>query len=429
MNVAPDQIAAVDRTSSRDPVAPTVFVMEASGKAALPVIESMARAGFRVAAGSERRLNSGFFSRSCRERHVYPSTRFQKAAFQEWLLKFLRSRPIDMLFQLGHYGALAVNEIQDEVRRHTRIIMPSASSFLAAYEKIPTMKTALAAGVPIPDSWFPAEHSGGIEGVLSLIERWPVLIKPSVGVGARGITWCYSADEVRANYDRLTAEHGPCYLQDFVPPGGMQYKVDMLMDAHRNVLAAIAYGKTRMYPPDGGSSVLNFSADRPDVIEYSRKMLVALNWLGFCDFDYVVDPRDGVAKLMEINPRFPESFNMGISVGIDFPLMMHRMAHGEPVEAMSDYPKNRFLRFLPGDIMWFLRVSNKQRFSTWPSWFQFRKDTSYQLLRARDPGPIIGYLLENLAALLNPALLRDRLRLSSGTKKKPADPVAKSPAP
>ena len=396
----------------------TVFVIEAQGKAALPVIESMARAGLRVAAGSERRFNSGFYCRGCREKHVYPSPRFEPDVFKQWLLEFLDRRDIEMLFPNGHYGSLAVSEIQAEVRKRTLLMLPEHSVFRKGYEKIRTMKAAMAAGVPIPDSWFPGDHDAeGLDGVLPQITSWPILIKPSVGVGARGLTWCHDPEEVRERFPRIEAEYGESYLQDFVPPGGMQYKVDMLVDTNQNLLAGIVYGKTRMYPPDGGSSVLNFSADRPDILEYAYKMLVELKWQGFCDFDFVDDPRDGQAKLMEINPRFPESFRMGTSVGIDFPKMLYDLAHGQPVAPVKDYPKNRFLRFLPGDLMWFLRVDNRRRFSTWPSWFNFfDARTAYQICKLSDPGPLIGYLLENLSILLDRKLRSERLRMNSGPR-------------
>ncbi|HUN81728.1 MAG TPA: ATP-grasp domain-containing protein [Phycisphaerae bacterium] len=393
---------------------PTVLVIESQAKAALPVIESLHRAGIRVIVANTTWHNSGFYSRGVRERYLYPSPRHKPDDFKAWLLRFLSRRRIEVLFPIGHYGALAVSEIQEEIRRHTRLVMPDAATFRLGYEKITTMKAALAAGVPIPESWFPADLAGGIEEVIQQIRRWPVLVKPTVGVGARGITWCHNADDVRRLYPLIAEAHGESYIQDFVPPGGMQYKVDMLVDDRQQRLAAIVYGKTRMYPPEGGSSVLNFSADRPDILDLAYKMLVQLKWVGFCDFDFVDDPRDGVVKIMEINPRLPESFGIAAKSGIDFPLMIYKMARGERIEPVTDYPKNKFLRFLPGDLLWFLRVSNKERFGTWPGWFRFfDRDTAYQLVRARDPGPIMGYLLENISALFNKKLLRERLRLTS----------------
>jgi len=395
---------------------PTVLVIESSAKAALPVIESMARAGIRVACGSELRFNTGFYSRGCRERHVYPSPRHQPQAFQQWLLDFLSRREIALLFPIGHYGAARVSEIQDAVRQHTRLVLPPHEIFVQGYEKIPTLKAATAAGVAIPDTWYPADHRDGIEAVLPSIARWPVLIKPSIGVGARGIIWCHSPEEIRSRYAELERQFGTCFLQDFVPAGGMQYKVDMLVGDAQRRLAAIVYGKTRMYPPDGGSSVLNFSADRPDILDAAQAVLTQLKWVGFCDFDFVVDPRDNVPKLMEINPRFPESMHMGTSVGIDFPKMIYDLAMGLPVAPVLDYPKDRFLRFLIGDLLWFLRVDNQRRFSTWPNWFKFfDRNTAYQIERCHDLGPLMGYLLENVHVMITDRRLRqERLRLSGG---------------
>jgi predicted ATP-grasp superfamily ATP-dependent carboligase len=393
---------------------PRVLVIESQAKAAIPALESLARGGLFVVAASEKRHHSGFWSRYCHEKHVCPSPRTHKAEFQRWLLDFLDRGNIDMLFSLGHYGAPAVSEIQDEVRRRTRFLAPDHATFMAAYAKISTMRTAQQAGVPTPDTWFPHEVPAGIDAVANAISNWPVLIKPDIGVGARGITWCHSPDELRAEFPHIVAAHGPCFVQEFVPSGGMQYKVDMLVDDAQRVLGGIVYGKTRMYPPDGGSSVLNFSADRPDILAFAQRMLAELNWVGFCDFDFVVDPRDDVPKLMEINPRFPESFRMGTSVGIDFPMMIYRVAHGERVEPVIDYPKDRFLRFLPGDVLWFIRVNNQRRFNTWPSWFRFFRHTSYQLLSVRDPGRFLGYLAENVAMLFDADLRRERLRTSSG---------------
>ncbi len=122
---------------------PTVFVMEANAKATLPVIESLARGGLRVVVGSDKRFNGGFYSRYSRQRCVYPSARLRTADFQQWLLTYLRHHDIDMLFPVGNYGTMAVSEIQDQVRRYTRLLLPNHAVFLAGYAKISTMRVAV----------------------------------------------------------------------------------------------------------------------------------------------------------------------------------------------------------------------------------------------------------------------------------------------
>ncbi len=390
---------------------PTVLVIEASAKAALTAIQSLHRRGCHVIAAAEHGLVSGFFSRCCHERLVYPSAQHTSAAFQGWLLDLLATRTIDVVFPVGHYGSVAVSEIQDAVRRHSRLVLPGHDIFMRGYAKIGTLQAALSAGVPIPRSWFPASHPGGLAGCLAEVECWPVLVKPSVGVGARGITWCHSADEVRACFSELEARHGACFLQDFVPSGGMQYKADLLLDRGGELLAGVVYEKRRMYPPDGGSSVLNVSVRRPDIVAHAHAVLSELGWIGFCDFDFVLDPRDERVYLMEINPRFPESLRAATCTGVDLPGMLLDLSLGRPVAPVAEYPEGRVMRFLPGDLLWWLAVGREQRQCTDPPFHRFvGPELTYQLVNLHDPGPLLGYLIENAALAARGRFFSERMQ-------------------
>jgi hypothetical protein len=50
------------------------------------------------------------------------------------------------------------------------------------------------------------------------------------------------------------------------------------------------------------------------------------------------DPRDGLDKLMEVNPRFPRQLWNRTELGINEPLLCVQIARGEPVERVSGYP-------------------------------------------------------------------------------------------
>ena len=168
----------------------------------------------------------------------------------------------------------------------------------------------------------------------------------------------------------------------------------------------------RYYPPSGGSSVLNKTEKRPDILESAIKVLKKLKWVGFCDFDFVTDPRDGIAKLIEINPRYPESYRATVAAGVDMTKLMYQLAMGQNPVPQLDYLENRYLRFLFGDIMWFLTTKDS-RWNSKPSFFSFfRSDMIYQLLRATDLGPIIGYTLENLLLLGKKSERKNRFRLT-----------------
>ena len=218
-----------------------------------------------------------------------------------------------------------------------------------------------------------------------------------------------------AAFPAIESRYGRSFVQDFVPAGGAQFKADALMGADRRLLATVVYEKLRYYPPTGGSSVLSRTVVRSDIAEHVHAMMEALDWYGFCDFDFILDPRDGVAKLMEINPRFPESFGATFAAGLDIVEMLWAMAHGEEPEPQLEYESDRFLRFLAGDVMWFL--TSKDRWTQLRSWCTFVSPRMrYQVVSLRDPGPTLGYLLENLKIVLSTERRRERLRLDQARR-------------
>ena len=396
---------------------PSVLVLDVHRKAGASVIHSLHKGGLRVVAGSSKRINAGFFSRYCYKRVIHPCTETEKEVFQDWLIQFLRSHEIEMVFPIS-FSVYPTSEIQNEICQYSLYLAPQHNIFMNGYRKISTLKLAREIDIPIPKTWFIEDYAGDLDRLIADISDWPVLIKPSVSIAARGITWCYNAEQLKANYPLLTKTWGDCFVQDFVPPGRYQYKADWLVDYQQNGVAGFVFGKARWYPPAGGSSTLNFSTEKPEILEHALRLLKHMKWVGYCDMDWIDDPRDNIPKLMEINPRYPDTVEMGMNLGLDFPMMMYKLAHGEEFEIPKIANQQMFLRFLPADVMWFLTVDNKARFNTWPNWFNFfDKRTKYQLIYPHDPTVFLGYLLENLLMMGKPAFWNERLRITSRKQK------------
>ncbi len=391
------------RASQRE----TVLVLEAHGKASLPVIESCAAMGLRVIAATPQRFACGLYSRCVRERFRYPPSTSKPAEAIAAILGLLRRREIAVLFPVGDVMTDLIARHQDELRRHTRLVLPPYDIFVKGRSKIPTLQAAARAGCPIPLTWYPAEEP--IDQIAAKAV-YPCLIKPTLSAGARGITICNSAPDLLARFAKVAGHYGECFVQEYVPQTGMQYKADLIIGPDRELLSGVVYAKLRYYPPTGGSSVLNRTEHRPDILKASAAVCRELGWTGFCDFDFITDPRDNVVKLMEINPRYPESYRATVAAGVDMTKIMYQLAKGEKPVPQLDYTAGRYLRFLPGDIMWFL-TTRDNRWAARPSFFDFfRADTLEQLIRARDLGPIMGYLLENVQVMCNKQARDFRLR-------------------
>lgn len=338
------------------------------------------------------------YSRCAHQRLIYPPVDSQPQNTLQFLLDYVKGRSISVLFPVGDVMTDLVAAHQDEFRHYTRFVLPEYSIFRTGRDKVLTLQAAEKALCPIPRTWYPDPQN------LEQIARqcsYPVLIKPAISAGARGITLCKDSRQLVELFPQIQQRHGECFVQEFVPQSGMQYKVDAVFDFQQNLLAGVVYEKLRYYPVNGGSSVLNKTVHRPDILEEAVKVMRQMKWVGLCDFDFIADPRDGVVKLMEINPRYPESFRATCAAGIDMTKIVYELAKGLEPAAQLEYRSDRYLRFLFGDIMWFLTTGGN-RFIAKPSFFSFfRRDTVYQVLKASDPGPALGYMLENIILMFD----------------------------
>lgn len=386
----------------------TVLILEAHAKAAVPILESCAAMGLNVIAGSHKRHCCGFYSKAVNKKLLYSSVNVESSECVEFLIDFIEKNPISVLFPVGDVMTNLIALNQKRFKVYTNFLLPSYDIFIKGRNKISTLKAAEKAGCPIPLTLYPSEES--LEQIIEKITQYPVLIKPAISAGARGIVFCNNKDDILNNFDKVQKNYGQSFIQEYIPQNGTQYKVDAVMDQNQELYAGVVYSKLRYYPVNGGSSVLNKTVNRPDILGQAINVMRELKWVGLCDFDFITDPKDGIVKLMEINPRFPESFRATVAAGVDMTKIIYQLAIGQKPEKQLEYKENQYCRFLFGDIMWFLKTKEK-RFGAKPSFFHFfGKDMYYQLMRKNDFGPVIGYIMENLEMLWNSKLRRERLR-------------------
>ena len=385
-----------------------VFVLEVTAKASLPVLESCKAMGLRVVVGASRKHCCGMYSRAVDEKVYYPDVNVDPKACYDTILEYVQNSNVSVLIPCGDVMTDLIAQHQDEIRKYTKLLLPSYDIFVKGRNKVDTLKAAHKAGCPIPLTWYPDDEP--LDTIIEKIPRFPVLIKPAISAGSRGITICNDAEEVISGYNKIKDQYGQSFIQEYVPQTGVQYKVDAVMDCSQELYTGVVYSKLRYYPPTGGSSVLNRTEYQPDILRQSVNIMKELKWVGICDFDFITDPRDGVVKLMEINPRFPESFRATVAGGVDMTKIICQLALGVEVEKQLDYAENKYNRFLFGDIMWFLKTK-EDRLKAKPNFFDFfDKDTYYQIIRKNDLGPLLGYIMENGEMLWNRKLRKHRLR-------------------
>ena len=394
-------------------VPPAVLLLGADENESLPILANLHRHGVPITAAAPQRLSMGLFSRYPSVRLISPNPNAEPEKFIDWVEQTVKGGAYPVTMVCGETATWLLANAHERLAPYTRIPLVDVSRFYLCRDKSKTMKEAERLGIPIPKTYYPDDV--GIEAVARAIPAYPVVLKPCISNGARGISYPKDAEELQALYVQTRAEYKSCIVQEFVPHSGMQYKAEIILDADRKILAGGVYDKPRFYPPTGGSSTLNSTVDRPDILDLGIRFLQGIGWYGMGDCDFIVDPRDNVPKLMEVNPRFTRSIKILVEAGLEYPYLLYCLALGLPVEPQFNYKKGLYLRYFLSDCVWFLRSPN--RFKARPSFFWFfGRNLRDEIFSWADPAPTVAFVVVFFSRLFNQKSRQSMLR----TRQRPA---------
>jgi len=377
-----------------------VFLTDAHWRKSLAAVRALGVNGIRITAGESTRLATAAFSRYCHRTVVYPSPLFNPADFVYFLLRELSRHSYQMLLPMEDETTFLISKFHSEFSRRTYLPIPSFEKLQFANRKDKILKLAEDKGIPIPKTWY-------IDDITQLNDLkaslpYPVVIKPKNSAGAVGVSYPKNSDELIKQYLTIHQRFPYPLIQERIPSHGNGYGASFLMGKSGDVKASFVHKRLREYPVTGGASTLRESVRNDDVRDMAHTLLKALDWFGVAMVEFKMDPRDGIPKLMEINPRFWGSLSLAVAAGVNFPYLLLKMSRGENFKPVEHYQIGKKCRwFLPGDILHF--IFNPKRMDLLPGFFFFfYKKTSYDILSLKDPLPILGRMLTPLTFLYDP---------------------------
>lgn len=217
--------------------------------------------------------------------------------------------------------------------RQLNVLLPDWSRLQWAADKSRAYRRAAELGLAVPETYpvrSPADAAG-------MPMRFPVVLKPSMRLALNRFTRdkVWRADD-RDSFVRLHAEAarlvGPegIVVQELVPgEGECQLSYAGLWWQGRPVTAFVAQ-RTRQYPIDFSyTSTFVETIDSPDVLGAAEAFLSSIGHHGLCEIEFKRDPRNGVLKLLDVNPRPWSWFGLADSAGVDFGAAIVALAGGK----------------------------------------------------------------------------------------------------
>ena len=350
-----------------------VLILDGDAAHALAIIECLRASGYQTAVLCNGTTNYGYHSRYANEKYLAPDSHNTHKYF-EFLTRFLDEHHFDVLIPTSDATALCMSTYREELSKKTGVLMPGPEVFMRGYDKNQLMALCREKGYPHPLTVDVSKTAPGFDDLKEF--PYPALIKPNLTSGGRGMTLVNSYEEFISAYPAIHQQYGECHLQQYIPQGGKQIKVQIFVDRDGSMKNCSVIWKQRYYPVNGGSSSCNVTVENPEVVKVCASVLKDIEWEGFADFDLIEDSQTGELLIMEINPRIPACIRSAFKSGMDFATMIADATLSQPLREYT-YTPGKALRHLGFEILWFLKSPN--RFKTYPNWFKFfGKNIYYQ---------------------------------------------------
>lgn len=356
-----------------------VLILDGGAAHAMAIAECLKKSGYGVSVICDDKNEYGYHTKFADERYLGVDS--HKKEYAEFMLEFLKEHKFDVLIPTSDTAAEFMSFHKEKLEQLTGVLMPEREVFEKGYDKNNLMTVCRENGFPHPqtidlnglevDKVHEFERFEGLKNF-----PYPGLLKPNLTSGGRGMTLVNSIEELLKVYPAIHDLYGECHLQQFIKEGGRQVKVQIMTDKNGDMAYSSVIWKQRYYPVNGGSSCCNVTIDNPKIASVCGKVLQAIGWIGFADFDLIEDPQTKQLLIMEINPRIPACVRSAFKSGMDYATMIADMTLGKPLREYK-YESGKRLRHLGFDVLWFLK--SPTRFRSEPSWFKFfGRDLYYQ---------------------------------------------------
>lgn len=370
-----------------------ILVLDGYGRQIPAILSELHELGCVITTMNDRKLDVGYSSRYPDKRIVIRGIRGDDNLLQQAIEKEVASGNYDVIFPILEKSTDILLRMKEEGKcDHVKVIAAPREAFLQAYDKELTMKVCQENGIPCPRTKMDDET---MDEYLSKV-MFPLACKPRKGSGAAGFKKVDNREELEKYIADGVIDVDKYVIQEYIPQTDYRYGSRVMLDRNGKCIYDVTVQSCRSFPVDGGPGCYIRTINRPDINSYSERLLQAMGWAGFAHVSFIMDPRDWIPKVIEINGRIPASIKICTIVGAQPVKTLLDYVYGEELKPMAKkIPEMIALRYFHTDILWLIKSPN--RFKAKPSWFNFRKNNDY-IWSWRDPLPFFTYSIEHISS-------------------------------
>ena len=256
--------------------------------------------------------------------------------------RICESERIDILFPSWDPKVYVFSKNKERFAKIGVLIpVPDYETVITPLDKYRTIRAAEEVGFPCPRTHLP-ESPDDLRKIAEDL-GFPLIIKPRFTSGGRGIEIVKNFAELSQKISRVTEKQQMPMLQEYIPGQTMQ-SISLLMDKKGELKVASGTKERRNFfrIPQNFSTASETIDPYPYALQAER-LVQKLGWWGCVNVQMKLDARDGIAKLMEINPRLGSRRWSRTESGINEALMCVKITRGEEVTPVESLPPGLML--------------------------------------------------------------------------------------
>lgn len=367
-----------------------ILIIEGYARQCLPFMRSFKKLGCEISLLCNSKLDLGYVSRFPDHKIIGICDPEKYDESEGYICNLIKNGNFDLVFPLVDFSARILSENKVELSKYAIIVSNDESVFSLAHDKLAVMNVCNKYDIPCPKTL------DGVKSIKSIINlSFPIVIKPRKGYGARGFH-CFNTENEILEFNDVE-NLSEYVVQEYIPQVDNNISVNIFIDNVGIVKSCFAYRSTRWFPLKGGTGTFNILVENKQAMKDCINLCKRIGLRGWVGIDLINDPRDEIAKVIEINPRVLACSKIGFDFGIDMGKMILQNEFGFEVEEQNPIYKDVKVRMSQTDILWFLK--SPDRFRCYPSWFS-NKNTKDQTFSWDDPLPWFAFLLKGLSQFI-----------------------------
>lgn len=250
----------------------------------------------------------------------------------------------DQLLPIGGKAFEIASNYRDQLTLPVERILPPKESMDVALTKQRTYDQAADIEIPTPDTIVVSEPRD-LEVAADRI-GFPAVLKTGTETGTRFVRRVDSPSALRDAYVSYRHQNSvEPVVQQHLPGVGRGF---FALYIEGELVGGYSHRRIREYPPEGGASACAESEPAADLQRYAQPLLDSLEWHGVVMVEFKEDG-DGTPTLVELNPKFWGSIDLGIESGLNFPRALIEYTLSQ-TDFSFDFTPLRYSWPLSGDL-------------------------------------------------------------------------------